>query len=168
MKIAVISDTHDHLENTVKAVEEINASGAELLLHCGDLCSPFVIDRLSAFNGIVHVVFGNNDGDRFTINRVADRFENVRIEGEVGIVETPEGEIAFAHKPELARGFTCSKNYIAVFYGHTHKYSNEKINGVPFINPGELMGLLENPGWVLFDTTDGTLRHIPLEKGGDS
>ncbi len=168
MKIAVISDTHDHLENTVKAVEAINASGAELLIHCGDLCSPFVIDRLSAFNGIVHVVFGNNDGDRFTINRVAERFENIRIEGEAGIIETPDGDIAFAHKPELARGFACTQNYLAVFYGHTHRHSNEKVNGTPFINPGEVMGLLEEPGWVLFDTSNGTSRRFLLERVKES
>jgi len=135
MKLAVISDTHDHLENTVQAIERINEQGAEKLIHCGDLCSPFVIDRLSKFNGEVHVVFGNNDGDRFTITRVASKFDNLKIHGETGI---------------------------SVFFGHTHKHVIETVNGVPFVNPGELMGLLEKPGWVLFDTENGAVQHFEL------
>jgi len=162
MKLAVISDTHDHLENTVQAIERINEQGAEKLIHCGDLCSPFVIDRLSKFNGEVHVVFGNNDGDRFTITRVASKFDNLKIHGETGIIETPEGDIAFAHKPELAKGFAYTGDYISVFFGHTHKHVIETVNGVPFVNPGELMGLLEKPGWVLFDTENGAVQHFEL------
>ena len=162
MKIAVISDTHDHLENLVKAIERINEAGAQELIHCGDMCSPFVIDRLAKFNGKVHVVFGNNDGDKFTINKVSSKFNNIIIHGEAGIIETPDGDIAFAHKPELARGFASTGRYIAVFYGHTHKHSVEDINGTPFINPGELMGLVEKPGWIIFSTEDKSTSHYEL------
>ena len=99
MKLAVISDTHDHLENLEKAIVEINTLGVGALLHCGDLCSPFVIDRLATFNGPVHVVFGNNEGDRFTINNVSKKFPNVKLHGEVGFVETENGEVpVFAQK----------------------------------------------------------------------
>lgn len=163
MKIAVISDTHDHLENTVRAIERINEQNADMLIHCGDICSPFVIDRLSKFKGEVHVIFGNNDGDRFTIGKVSERFSNITIHGEIGFVEVPEGSIAFAHKSELARGFAFTEKHIAVFYGHTHRHMVEKLNGVPFINPGELMGLMESPGWVVFDTESETAQRFDLE-----
>lgn len=164
MKLAVISDTHDHLENLEKALTEINKLGAGVLLHCGDLVSPFVIDRLAKFNGPVHVVFGNNEGDRYTINNVATKkFPNVKLHGEMGFVETESGEAAFTHRPEFARGLACTQKYIAVFYGHTHRMRIEQVGKTWLINPGELMGLLELPGWIIFDSATGEAKHYTLE-----
>lgn len=160
MKIAVMSDTHDHLENVEKAIAEINALGPGALFHCGDLCSPFVIDRLAKFDGPVHVVFGNNEGDRYTISKVASKkFPNVTIHGEMGFVETGNGEVAFTHRPEFARGLACGQKYVAVFYGHTHRMKVERVGQTWLVNPGELMGLLEAPGWIVFDLATGDLEH---------
>ena len=164
MKVAVISDTHDHLENLEAALVEINASGVSALFHCGDLVSPFVIDRLAAFKGPVHVVFGNNEGDRYTINNVASKkFPNVKIHGEVGFVETENGEVAFTHRPEFARGLACTGKYTAVFYGHTHHAKIERVGSTWLVNPGELRGLLEPPGWVVFDLATGKAKHHALK-----
>ncbi len=162
MKVAVISDTHDHLENVDRAIARINGLGAGALLHCGDLVSPFVVDRLASFDGPVHVVFGNNEGDRYTIARVAAKFTNVTLHGEVGFVDTGAGEIAFTHRPEFARGLACTGKYAAVFYGHTHRMKVERIGTAWLVNPGELMGLLEPPGYIVFDPATGEERHYPL------
>jgi putative phosphoesterase len=162
MKIAVISDTHDHLGNLERALKEINGQSPDALLHCGDLCSPFVIDRLAKFNGPVHIVFGNNEGDQFTIEMVSRRFPNIRLHGEVGFVDTDMGKIAFTHRLEFAKGLACTGEYCAVFYGHTHRRKSEKIGDTPLINPGELMGLFESPGWILFDTSIGSEKHFNL------
>jgi putative phosphoesterase len=163
MKIAVISDTHDHLQNLEKAVKRINRHAVETLVHCGDLCSPFVIDRLASFKGRVHVVFGNNEGDRYTIEKISRRFPNIEIHGEVGFIETEDGEIAFTHRPEFARGLASTGKYVAVFYGHTHVRKSERVNGTWLVNPGELMGLIERPGWILFDLATGESRHFTVE-----
>jgi len=161
MKVAVMSDTHDHLENVERAIEEMNALGAQALLHCGDIVSPFVIDRLAKFEGPVHVVFGNNEGDRYTIGSVAKKFPNVTLHGEVGILDTENGEIAFTHRPEFARGLACTQKYRAVFYGHTHRGKTEKVGNTWLVNPGELMGLLEKPGYLVFDLATGEEeRHV--------
>jgi putative phosphoesterase len=155
MKIAVMSDTHDHLENIEAAIHEISMHAPDMLLHCGDLCAPFVIDRLAAFNGPVHIVFGNNDGDRFTIAKIARRSPNVTIHGEFGFITTGDGEIAFTHRPEFAHGLASTGAYTAVFHGHTHRHRRERVAGTWLVNPGEIMGLLESPGWILFDLATG-------------
>lgn len=162
MKIAVMSDTHDHVANVDRAVARVNALAPAALLHCGDLCSPFVIDRLAAFGGPVHVVFGNNEGDRYTIASVARKFPNVRLHGEAGFVETENGEIAFTHRPEFARGLACLGKYTAVFYGHTHRARAERVGSTWLVNPGELMGLLEPPGLIVFDPATGALERCDL------
>ena len=162
MKIAVMSDTHDHLENIEKAVAMINDMGADMLVHCGDLCSPFVIDRLAEFYGPVHIVFGNNDGDRITIDKFGRRFENITIHGIFGRVETARGDIAITHWPEFAAGLASTGDYRAVFSGHTHIRTRTDKGDSVHINPGDMMGLMEKPGFAVFDMESGDLENISL------
>jgi putative phosphoesterase len=162
MKIAVMSDTHDHVANLDRAVDAINSVRVEALLHCGDLCSPFVIERLARFEGPVHIVFGNNEGDRYTIELVSEDYPNIEIHGEVGFIATENGEIAFTHRPEFARGLASTASYRAVFYGHTHRRKSEKVGKTHLVNPGEIMGLMEDPGWILFDVETGKQKNYTI------
>ena len=162
MKLAVISDTHDNMKNLRDAISAINKSGADMLLHCGDLCSPFVIGSLALFDGPVHIVFGNNEGDRFTIKNTASSFPNITLHGDVAFLEVENTNIAFTHRPEFALGLASTGKYSAVFFGHTHIHKESKINDTWLINPGEIMGLRENPGWLLFDTEDSSFKHYNL------
>ena len=45
MKIAVFSDTHDNIWKLERALGLMK--NADVLIHCGDLCSPFVMKRLA-------------------------------------------------------------------------------------------------------------------------
>ena len=162
MKIAVMSDSHDHLENIEKAVSLAGEKGAEMLLHCGDICSPFVIERLAPFSGQVHVVFGNNDGDPMTISRIAERFPNITIHHHTGVIETDKGLVAFTHYPEHGKGLAATGNYAAVFSGHTHMMMSEIVNDTPHVNPGEVMGLISKPGFVIFDLESGNTETVEI------
>jgi putative phosphoesterase len=158
-----MSDTHDHIENIDAAIAEINKHKPGMLLHCGDLNAPFVIERLAKFDGPVHIVFGNNEGDRFTIAVVSEEFPNITLHGEMAFIETGDGEIAVTHRPEFARGLASTGAYTAVFHGHTHRRRSEKIGKTHLINPGDMMSLYDDPpGWLLFDTTTGTERHFTV------
>jgi len=168
MLIAVISDTHDHLGNLDRAMAQILERSPALCFHCGDLCSPFVVEHLAQFHGPVHVVFGNNEGDRYTIQTVVGGFPNITLHGEMGFVKTGHVEIAFTHRPEFARGLASTGRYRAVFYGHTHRRKTETVNGTWLVNPGELMGLRESPGWLLFDLADGSGKHFTVKGEQDS
>jgi predicted phosphodiesterase len=97
------------------------------------------------------------------IDIVSEKFPNVNLYGEIGFVETPSGEVAFTHRPEFARGLACTQKYAAVFYGHTHKGKTEKIANTWLVNPGELMGLLETPGYLVFDLDTGEETRVALD-----
>ncbi|MGB5089822.1 MAG: metallophosphoesterase family protein [Nitrososphaeraceae archaeon] len=61
MKIGIISDTHDNIENIQKAVKEFNNRQVEIVLHAGDFVSPIAVE---SFAGIKLVgILGNNDTD---------------------------------------------------------------------------------------------------------
>ena len=44
MLVGVMSDTHDDIMQTKKAVSRFNREGVEQVLHAGDFISPFMID----------------------------------------------------------------------------------------------------------------------------
>ena len=61
MKIGLISDTHDNIENILKAVRKFNSRRVDIVLHAGDFVSPIVLE---SFAGIKLVgILGNNDID---------------------------------------------------------------------------------------------------------
>jgi putative phosphoesterase len=61
MKIGIISDTHDNIENILKAVKEFNNRNVEIVLHAGDFVSPIAVE---SFAGIKLIgILGNNDTD---------------------------------------------------------------------------------------------------------
>ena len=136
MRVAVISDIHDHLANLAAAIDAVSA--ADVLICCGDLCSPFVMDVLARFPGQVHIVFGNNDADLFRITRKSS--ERVRVHGEFLETVLDGKKIAVNHFDYLARPIAQSGLYDIVCYGHNHDFSVARIGRTLAINPGAIMG----------------------------
>ncbi|HHF08843.1 MAG TPA: YfcE family phosphodiesterase, partial [Kosmotoga arenicorallina] len=66
----VISDTHDNMENTKKAIELAKSNNVDTIFHCGDIVSPFTARLLTDFQGSVFVVTGNNDGEKIMLKEI--------------------------------------------------------------------------------------------------
>ena len=137
MRVALISDIHDNLWNLVPAIEHVSAA-ADVLICCGDLCSPFVMDLLTRFPGRVEIVFGNNDADLFRITRKSS--DRVRVHGELFETELDGKKVAVNHFDYLARPMAASGLYDIVCYGHNHDFSVARVGGTLAINPGPIMG----------------------------
>ena len=139
MKIAVISDTHNNLATAKKIVDWLNKQKIKTLLHCGDISSRETLDEIkTTFNGEAMFVRGNADVD----------MENIP---EVGEFQIAGKKIAFTHFPEIALNLAGTGDYNAVFYGHTHKPWEEKINNCRLINPGEAAGQINKPTFAVYD-----------------
>ena len=61
MRIGILSDTHDELARTHRAVALRRDVGVEALIHCGDFIEPKIVSVCSALP--LWFVFGNNDSD---------------------------------------------------------------------------------------------------------
>jgi putative phosphoesterase len=142
MKIAILSDIHDNLWNLTVALEGLGA--ADVLLCCGDLCSPFVMDLLAKFPRQAHIVFGNNDADLFRITRKST--ERVRVHGEWFDAELGGRRIAMNHFDYLARPIAASGQFDVVCYGHNHRFAVERIGRTLLLNPGPIMGAAFDAG----------------------
>lgn len=152
MKIGVITDSHDNLPNLRFALEELARNGCGMLIHCGDLISPFVTKALGEFPGPVHTVFGNNDGDRFLAQKVAAQSApNVTHHGEFGFADAGDIRVGFTHYIEYAQGFAASGRCSAAFFGHTHQRHEERAGEILIANPGELLGLLGKPSYGIYN-----------------
>jgi putative phosphoesterase len=137
MRVAVISDIHDHLWNLAAAIEHVSAL-AESLICCGDLCSPFVMDALARFPGRVDIVFGNNDADLYRITRKSS--DRVRVHGELFETELDGKKVAVNHFNYLARPMAAAGLYDFVCYGHNHNFGVARVGRTVAINPGPIMG----------------------------
>ncbi|MBN2045164.1 MAG: metallophosphoesterase [Anaerolineales bacterium] len=152
MKIGIISDTHDNLWRLAEAIPHLQTT--EAVIHCGDLISPFMIHRLGqGLSGKpVHLVWGNNDGDRRTVSKAAEGYTGFQIHGEYAEIELGNFRIAVNHYPEIGRVLAASDKFDLVCYGHDHTAHDEIIGSTLLLNPGEIMGLNGSSSIVILET----------------
>lgn len=162
MKVGILSDTHDNIWRLRDALPTLQHTG--VILHCGDLISPFMVQKLK--NGVgevpVHMVWGNNDGDKKLISDVASQFNGFHLHGELAEIEIEELRIAINHYPEIASGLARSGNYDLVCFGHNHTASLDHIGETVLLNPGETMGLNGRSTMALFDTNTRKVEWVEL------
>jgi putative phosphoesterase len=162
MKIAVFSDSHDNIAGLEQALQAAKNEDAEMLLHCGDLVAPRMLDRLGKyFAGPVHVVFGNNDADGRLLQKVASTYSHVKLHGIYAEVQAGDRNIAMIHYPEPALRIAQSGHFDLVCYGHDHDKAVETIGSCVLANPGEILGMKGIPTWGLYDTASG---HFTLQE----
>jgi len=164
MRIAVISDIHDHIWNLEKVLQRISQLGVEALICCGDFCAPFSLKQIAeGFLGPIHVVFGNNDGDPLLLSRVAGQYGGrVLLHGLYVELELGGRQIAVIHYPEPARRIAQAGVFDLVLYGHDHQRHLERIGHTLLANPGEVMGRWGKPSFGIYYTETGEFTHLEL------
>jgi len=160
MRIAILSDSHDQILHVHRAVQFSNQAGVEMLIHCGDLISPFMLKHLALFTGPIHLIYGNNVGDQHLVSSRCKSMDNIFHHGIFGSVTAGGLKIAFHHYPELAYGVAKTGDYDVVCCGHNHIRAARYMNGCLLLNPGELLGKDNAPGFFILDTTDKSIQHI--------
>jgi len=164
MKIAVLSDTHDNLWTLERALPHLRE--ADIVLHCGDVCAPFTLKRLA--EGIegkpLHLVWGNNDGDRRMLAKIAEQVGNVHLHGEFADFSIDGFRVAMSHYPEVARAVARAAEHDLVCYGHDHTLHSSRIARTLLLNPGELHGgLTGRATFAILDTVSTALQIIELK-----
>ena len=161
MKIAIISDSHDKLENLHKAIDLINKTEAEELIHCGDLVSPFMLKELLKFKGKIHYVYGNLEDKYHVLNENLQY--DIDIHGESGEILRDNKWIAFIHSKEDALKMDNLNKYHILFYGHSHIKKKEKIGDTWFVNPGEIQGRKGTKSFASYDTITDDIKFVEFE-----
>ena len=156
MKIAIVSDIHDNIWKLADATAKIAETGAEVLVFCGDFCAPFTLKQLAeGFAGLVHVVWGNNDGDKWLLTTIAAQVGNVTLYGELAEFEAGGQKIGVNHYPNIGQRLAESGAYDLVCYGHDHTARIDQVGQTCLVNPGEIMGRFGQSTFALYDTETG-------------
>ena len=155
MRLGILSDTHDELDRTIRAVRLLRDAGADAIVHCGDITGPAILRVCAAVP--CWFVFGNNDSDSVPALREAaanygaiclgwgDTFEiGARRVGVVHGHMTSDVRRVLSQRPEF------------LLSGHSHIPTDVTVDGVRRINPGALhradtltVAVLELPGGAL-------------------
>ena len=77
MKICIVSDSHDNRKLLDEAVLDAKNSGAEAVLHCGDVVAPTTLRVLQKHGLPVHVIHGNNTGDLYNLTKLSHEPDSV-------------------------------------------------------------------------------------------
>jgi putative phosphoesterase len=157
MKIAILSDAHDHVINVQKVLNAVAEQGAQVLLFCGDFCAPGPAILIAKFAGLVHTVFGNNDGDRMNIASKL-QLPNITVHKEYADIVLDGKKIGMTHYPFYAEKMAKSGDFDLVCFGHDHQQRIETHGLCLAINPGSLNQLRADDmvGYALYDTTTHT------------
>jgi putative phosphoesterase len=155
MLVGIMSDTHDDIVQTKKAVAKFNREGVDQVLHAGDFISPFMIDTLKELKARLTGVFGNNDGDRSLLERKSGVLPSMKITGTFARIDLGGMKIALLHgnDRELLETLTACGSLDLLVYGHTHRPEIRREGSLLIVNPGEVYGHLTGRSTIaLVDT----------------
>jgi uncharacterized protein len=134
MLIGVMSDTHDNLVSTRKAIELFNSRNVEYVVHAGDYTSPFTLNLFRELNCPFTGVFGNNDGDKLLLQERAEG----NLHNQPYIFTLDNRKIVVMHEHHVVDALADSGHFDLVVYGHTHTADVRKISKTLVVNPGEV------------------------------
>jgi len=153
LMIAIMADSHDNLPVIREAVELLNREKVDMVIHAGDLISPFTAKDFKELKMPFEAIFGNNDGERDGL-RVA--YSSICNLSDFKALEVDGVSIAMihGHQEELVDCLATCGKYDVVVRGHSHQPSIEKKKSL-IINPGELCGYVSGKRtFALLDLDD--------------
>ena len=165
-----MSDSHDNLDKVSKAIEYLRKTGIDLLIHLGDIVSPFTLIRILQIESRAIVILGNNDGDALSLREIAHKagallrphYYSTEIDGLKTFMMHGHGPADQTLEPveALAR----SSMFDIVMYGHTHKPEVRTVGRTIVLNPGEVCGCLYGSSTIaLLDTRTRKVKIVDLD-----
>lgn len=164
MKIGIITDSHDHHANVLKAVGIFSKHKVDYIFHAGDIISPFAAKAFGQVPEAKFIaVFGNNDGEKLLLKSTIEDFGGEIYEhictGLVG-----GRRIFMTHVPNTLDEVVKSGMYDLAIYGHTHERDIRKVGDTLVVNPGESTDWLTNESKiVILELDDMSLEEVSLK-----
>jgi len=128
--IAVISDTHAHLDpRIIELVRE-----CDIAIHAGDICGADILESMQPKSGKIYAVTGNNDPYcHLTKTQLP---EVLSFDAPGGKITVEHGHTHGAQQPDHESLRKTHPDAKVIIYGHTHKKVIDKTNRPWIVNPG--------------------------------
>jgi putative phosphoesterase len=186
MKIGIISDTHDDLDNVRKAIEIFKENKVSLIVHAGDFIFPGVVDEFKKLKDELPTieisgVLGNNDGEKLVLlKKFSEMSSELKTEFDDRLIGSLRFGIYHGTSKELTEAAIQSSIYDVFIHGHTHKRRNEivqivgkKSKKTHVLNPGTAhrsfpnidRNIEEKSSVIIYDIKDKSCQFIDLSTG---
>lgn len=137
MKIAILSDTHDNTPAIVWIINYLNSHAIPMAFHAGDMINPGILFRFrDHYNGHLHFVFGNNDGEHALAERRSSESDNLTCHLSEMQLEIEGKKIFMNHFSSISELVAKSGEFDLTIGGHDHNYRVIKHAACLFVNPG--------------------------------
>lgn len=160
MRLGILSDSHDRVEQARRAVDLLVQSGTQCLIHCGD------VGGIDAFDVLVghpaHFVWGNTD---VLSQGLLAYLETVELSPpeKIPLELNLDGKriwVFHGHEPGFQNALKSGQaDYI--LHGHTHVARDERFGRTRVINPGALHRARQYTVAIL-DLADDTVTFLPV------
>ena len=164
MRLGILSDTHDHRPSMQYAIQALQQRGAGFIIHCGDICSPDLLDCLTGQPA--GFVWGNSDPDHPSLHQRAKAL-GIHCFGDFEEIDALGQKLAVIHGDDKGRMQTIlnEQRYDYLLCGHTHVWRDERVGRTRIINPGALKNTKGNANELtcaLLDLRNGQLEKITI------
>jgi len=163
MLIGLMSDTHNDIEATRKAIAIFQSKGIKIVIHAGDITSPKMLHYLKEFE--CHIVLGNGDlidSEEIDVKANELGMKSVDLKSEFEL-SGKKFMVFHGHDVPMYREAVASGKYNYIIKGHTHHYENYVTNDCRIINPGAVYGHDESSVAIL-DIEADKVEKIDLEE----
>ncbi len=160
--IGLLADTHDNMKAIGEAVDFFNLRDVSLVLHAGDLISPFTAREFRRLNAPFRAVYGNNEGER---DGLREKFKDLCNLSDFIELEHNGKRICVYHGtiPFILKALEESQIYDLVVSGHTHNPESRWTAKTLMVNPGECCGYLTGKKTIaLVDSEDLSVEFVEL------
>ncbi len=163
MKIIIISDIHDNLLNLDKVLNYAKEHKIDKMICCGDFGSEETISYLSKnFKGSIRAVLGNADRDHLDIEKVINKFSNIKLSENVSTFVIEDKQVLVVHEPRYYEKYLDNDELKYIFHGHTHKPWQEYKNDKLVLNPGNVSNYGYPPTFAIWETENDKFSLIQL------
>ncbi len=179
MKVGIISDTHDDIENVQEAIQIFNENKVDYVIHAGDYVFPGIVKEFKNLNTKLIGIWGNNDGEKDGISKAFMEI-NGELKGDLGEIEIDGIRFGIYHgtNSRIKQIIHHSQIYDILICGHTHKKEPKESGAIIsnretfILNPGSahrksasISGSFEERGQImLFNTENKAYDSIYLSK----
>ena len=166
MKAGILSDTHDCRGWTERALEMFLEEAVGVIVHLGDVCAGFTLNRFRDCGVPLIGVFGNNDGDR----------QGILVASGGAFRSGPHKADLDGRRVLMSHAFDELQDeigergrYDLILFGHTHRPLAMRVGRALVVNPGEACGYMSGrPTCAVVDleTLEARILDIAARPGG--
>ncbi len=141
MRIGVVSDTHNHLENCRQIVSLFNRLDVARVVHTGDITQAKTLDVFAHLKMPLFGVYGNNDVERDSLTQAVTKYGFHFVEPPLTL-QWATRSMVVVHDPLELDGIDLEPVDV-VLHGHTHRLTRDFDGARLTFNPGECAGHMQ-------------------------